>query len=240
MTEYLHTCISAGRAYLKNGTSNVERMETITGTPLRWYVPEHEINLYREAGASDVVNGGKLMEARNAALNDADNRVVVELSDDLGTIKQKVWGQQKQEPITYLQAVETIHNEMLACDARLGGVAPTANLLYANDTPKHHHFIVGDFIVIRPTPLRFDETMILKEDYDYTCQHLHTYGIVCRVDSILAQFKHRSNPGGAVDYRTQEREQAMISHLQHKWPGVFRPNPKREGEVLMRWKPATG
>lgn len=36
-----------------------------------------------------------------------------------------------------------------------------------------HHFIVGDFIVVdSASPLRFDLNMRLKEDYDFTAQHL--------------------------------------------------------------------
>jgi hypothetical protein len=37
-------------------------------------------------------------------------------------------------------------------------------------TPRH--FVIGDFLVIDApnTPVRFDETMTLKEDYDYCTQ----------------------------------------------------------------------
>ena len=77
--------------------------------------------------------------------------------------------------------------------------------------------------------------MTLKEDYDYTCQHLARYGLVARCDLILAEFAHRSNAGGAVAYRTGERERDMIRHLMKKWPGKFRMNPKRANEVIMRW-----
>merc|ERR1712066_993718 len=54
--------------------------------------------------------------------------------------------------------------------------------------------------------------------------------------------KHYDNGGGACALRDKKgkEEKRNIEILQTKWPGVFRPNPKRRNEVIMRGKKAGG
>ena len=77
---------------------------------------------------------------------------------------------------------------------------------------------------------------MLKEDYDYTAQHLHEHGAVCRSNRILCLFEHYTNSGGAVDVRDDVREQFVIQLLHHKWPGAFRQHGTRgPNEVIFAW-----
>ena len=46
-------------------------------------------------------------------------------------------------------------------------------------------------------------------------------------------FKHYSNKGGAVDYRTTKLEQETINYLVKKWGDCIRLNTKRENEILL-------
>ena len=76
--------------------------------------------------------------------------------------------------------------------------------------------------------------MTLKEDYDFTAQHLHTYGQIARLNRVFVKAKHYTNAGGAVAVRNDEREQYNIKILRRKWPGVFRAHPFRgPNEVRM-------
>ena len=45
---------------------------------------------------------------------------------------------------------------------------------------------------------RFDCEMTLKEDYDFTAQHLHTYGQIARLNRVFVKAKHYTNAGGAA------------------------------------------
>ena len=125
------------------------------------------------------------------------------------------------------------------------------------------HFIVGDFILVDtaagdsaptpPTPLTsepvtatdaagFDERMKLKEDYDFTAQHLHVHGGVCRLNRLFVKAEHYVNSGGAVAVRNGKLEKQMIKHLRTKWPGVFL-DQRRKNEVILKWsarKPFVG
>ena len=79
-----------------------------------------------------------------------------------------------------MAAASLLHALLKATDHRLAGCFPNANPgLAAGAAPVQSHlFIVGDFLVIdvQRTSLRFDERLMLKEDYDYTAQHLHEHG----------------------------------------------------------------
>ena len=42
--------------------------------------------------------------------------------------------------------------------------------------------------------LKFDPSMTLKEDYDFTAAHLHTHGAVMRVNRLLMKALHCCHP----------------------------------------------
>lgn len=204
-----------------------------------WYVGHGETDAYKEAGAIHVIESGGLCESRNQALEDgvSKDKITIQLSDDLRRLH---WahGQLSSElqPISLQEAIIVLCDALRQTGAQLAGAAPTANPYFSKQRINTKAFIVGDFIAILPScVLRFDTNFRLKEDYDYTCQHLAYYGKVARVDSLMAEFSHRTNAGGAVAARTPLLEQEMIHRLQQRWPGVFQPNPKRQDEVIMRW-----
>jgi len=210
-------------------------MEKFLPSDATWYVANGEGDLYRNAGAKNVIESGLLVPSRNRALEDAfsQNKICIQISDDLTKIQRL----ESNKGID-TSLVDAIFELVIALDANncyLAGCAPTANPFYGSQKIKTNGFIVGDLIAVKPTNLRFDTNLELKEDYDYTCQHLNFYGRVARCDFLLAAFKHRTNKGGAVSYRNTEREQAAINYLINKWPGAIKNNPRRENEVLLRW-----
>merc|ERR1719359_2406333 len=117
---------------------------------------------------------------------------------------------------------------------KLGGIFPTNNAamtLGCSEFGKNN-FILGDFFVAEPSSkCRFDLSMTLKEDYDYTCSHLKEHGSVLRCNRLFLQVKHATNAGGAVEARDKkgDKERQNIAILQKKWPGVFRINSRRKG-----------
>ena len=234
-----------------NRVDNVSKMAKFLNGELKasWYVADDgdEAHGYRLAGADNVVRAGKLMQARNFALRDAmkEKLPCVQLSDDLKKLELATSKEKKDnKPLSISAAVDMILETMNDIGAHYGGVAPTANAFYFNpEKPvSTNSFIVGDFTVYHPEIpdsngglLRFDQEMTLKEDYDFTCQHLTTFGVVARRNDILATFLHRQNAGGAVDYRTANEESKNIKHLRNKWGDVIKPHPTRDNEVILKW-----
>lgn len=204
-----------------------------------WFVGKGEREIYLNAGAKNVIESGGLCESRNAALEAAFGLGLpcLQLSDDLKKVK-KAHSKTHTQEIQLIDAVNEICFIGKKTGAKLCGVAPTSNPYFYNpEKPyKNKAFIVGDMILVFPCEVRFDEKMRLKEDYDFTLNHLKKYGKVLRVDNILAEFMHRSNKGGAVSYRTSQMENESIAYLKKKWGKAIRENPRRKDEILINTK----
>ena len=222
----------------------VTMRKALGGAQATWYIDRNDsVEHYKMAGAERVACSGGLVESRNQALDDAFHRGLpcIQLSDDLKKLRRAISNKNKEAAqISFAAAVDTLATAAQANGARLAGCAPTDNAFYFNpDKPVHSTaFIVGDFILVYPCQLRFDDELPLKEDYDYTLNHLSAFGRVARCNSILASFAHRTNAGGAVAYRTDALEQQAIQHLKSKWGDAIKDNPRRPNEILMRWKGA--
>lgn len=254
--------VSARRAL--EGTYDVLVVEAhfrLAGVRPTWYVDAASFADYKKLGL-DVVVGGKLTPARNMALDVAKKKghVCVQVSDDISKWqyydceRQDFRGQTgfakanaalqgtRRHIISPLAAAQFILCKMRSSPStpKLGGVFPTQNASMALGVEEFstQNFILGDFFVADASPCRFDTTMTLKEDYDYTCAHIDRHGGVLRCNRLFVHAKHSTNKGGAVATRDGKgvKERANIAILQKKWPGVFRLNSKRTDEVIMDWR----
>lgn len=143
-----------------------------------------------------------------------------------------------QRKVSFVAAAQLMCSQLGGARAKLAGVYPNANpgTSYMMPQVSKEHFCVGDFLVVDPSStILFDETMTLKEDYDFTCAHLHEYGAVCRVNRILIEAEHYVNKGGAVDTRNARTEKKNIAILRKKWPGVMLNSPRGPTEVRLYW-----
>jgi len=267
-SEFHFGVVSAFRADIESGQRDIMIVEghfKQVGVQPTWYTDASSVESYRKLGLKAKV-GGKLTPARNMILDDAKKlgKVAVEISDDIGKWlyfdceKQDLRGETdfkkanaailgtKKHCISPLAAAQFMLAKMRADPAkpRLAGVFPTENAAMTLGTEEfgRQHFILGDFFVAELSPCRFDCSMTLKEDYDYTCSHIKTHGCVLRCNRMFLSVKHATNAGGAVAARDTAgaKEKMNIEILQRKWPGVFRMNNRRKGvadtEVTMNWK----
>lgn len=223
--------ISSGRP------QNVPRLRESVG-PATYYTGYGESNAYVQQGAEAALETGALCISRNAALDNAaaHNAPCLQLSDDIKRIR-RLMPDESTEIVELSEIVQLMRERLReSIFFNLAGVAPTDNAFFSNVSKPvaFAHFCVGDFILVLPSVPRFDENLSLKEDYDFTLQHIQEYGGVVRSNDVLVSFAHRSNVGGAVAYRTAKREQEAIRLLKSKWGGVIRDNPRRLNEVLLK------
>lgn len=213
-------CISANRADRLHFTKEeLEHIHFITNKP--YDVPHNTI-------------GGGLIESRNLALDMAfeQNLNCVQISDDLSSI-HIVSGSRRGRKISLLEAISVLQSTSEKTTANLIGIPPTHNPLFAHPQYVANKFIIGDAFLVKPSKPRFDTNLRLKEDYDFTAQHIRDKGTV-RVQTMVWSFQHYSNAGGAVEYRNDEEEKKSIKYLMNKWPGQFRLNPKRVNEIIIK------
>lgn len=198
-------------------------------------VKNGESRLYMEAGCKNVIETGSLLQSRNAALEMAfeKNKICVQLSDDLKSVTtNKNFGEKKRVDLDFaiLDLVSVFEKVK---GVYLMGVPPTSNDFYAKNKISKNTFCIGDMLFVKPNSLRFDTALTLKEDYDYTLQHLAKYGNVFRYQKYLFEFEHYTNKGGAVQYRSNAEEQKNIRILMGKWGDKIKLNPKRKNEILI-------
>lgn len=258
-----HFCVvSARRTNTPEGVRdvlNVEAQFKASGVQPTWYVDEASLLGYQGLGLKAIV-GGKLIPARNLALEDAATvgKVCVQVSDDIarwdyyaGEAKQKTLAEAnaaakraQRYQVSPVAAAQFILAKMRGTpegEARpqLGGVYPLQNMGHSfhSDEFSKRNFILGDFFVVDNSKCRFDFTMSLKEDYDFTCSHLQAHGAVLRCNRLVIQAKHETNAGGACSVRDSagERERENIRILQRKWPGAILAHPTRANQVVLRW-----
>jgi hypothetical protein len=200
--------------------------------------PDNEVIVQTQPGASG---------ARNTILDTWNDRDILMMDDDVSSIKAFVArpGQKGKYDTVSLDGdrlVETL-NKIFSSARSLGayhwGVSPTSNPLFYNAKKpvSTNHFVNGSMTgYLAGIDIRFDLALIHKEDYDFTVQAWLRYGIVLRFNSILTNAAHRSNKGGACEYRTDETERESIRVLVEKWGDFIRPNPKRANEVILTLK----
>lgn len=79
-------------------------------------------------------------------------------------------------------------------------------------------YIGGPFqAIMRGCELRYDEQLPLKEDYDFTLQHLNRYRCTFRVNKAYYMARQSEQRGGCATYRSMDREKEQLVALQQKW-----------------------
>ena len=82
-------------------------------------------------------------------------------------------------------------------------------------------FIGGPFTVHLPNPLRYDESMVPKEDYDMVLQHLNRFRRVLRLNKFHYSAKMgcsgTGQTGGCAVLRNRITEIERLQALQRKW-----------------------
>lgn len=259
-----HICIvSARRASKFEGIKDIFTVEMLfkqAGLCPTWYVDHESLKDYKALGLTAVV-GGKLTPARNKALADARRlgKVCVQCSDDIMAWEYRDGPNAKKRTDDLMNAAHAAARRIIISPVaaarfivakmrgaqdpkpKLGGVYMLGSCArtFCGEAFSKSHFILGDFFVVEPdSVVNFDNNMRLKEDYDFTCSHINKYGSVMRCNRMTLNVKHYSNVGGACTNRDTKglEEKRNIEILNSKWPGCFRPNPKRRNEVIMRWK----
>tara|TARA_R110000782_G_scaffold134280_2_gene226664 strand:- start:2359 stop:3099 length:741 start_codon:yes stop_codon:yes gene_type:complete len=229
--DYIITCISHRRP------DNIKKVFETTGTnEIVFVVNDSKDQIqYKALGAKYVITGGSLVGNRNAALDYCfkKNKICVQIDDDLQSVSLNDFtGKRTKKYTNVITAVNDILYNFIYSDFNFAGAAPTENPFFATKESQENILITAPFTLTKPNPIRFDEKLLLKEDYDYTLQHIKQGGCI-RYHKYLFNFKRYGNLGGAVSYRTNLLEQETIAYLLSKWKDCIKLNPKRENEILL-------
>lgn len=186
--------------------------------------PESEKELYeayhdKVLGVPDSVKG--ITQTRNWILENAPEQWHVQVDDD--ALSFHVFEKGKMSTFIDPDHIhEVVQNQFEICEEwgyKVWGFALAADYkFYREYTPFSTQGVIGANIIgIIQNPLRFDERLKVKEDYDYSMQHIAKYGGALRFMKYGIDVVHLTNAGGCVSYRTKEAETDAYNVLLKKW-----------------------
>ena len=211
------------------------KVETLEYLPFcRVYVDGKEADGYFEANpgadievCSDGVQGN-LCRVRNYILDNEFKKgadVVLIIDDDMKFVaryepegfygyNRKIVG--KDEFLPFLEKYSRLCKEW-------GFFFWGLNCTYDATAYRHYtpfstvSYIGGPFQCHLKNPIRYDENLPLKEDYDITLQHCNMFRGVLRINGYHYSVKQAMQAGGCATYRTNPREKEQFEMLQKKW-----------------------
>ena len=196
-----------------------------------YVVREEEEKEYRKLGANlKLIPSGTVKDiatTRNYILDTRTTDQLVMVDDDLKSIIRTYNGKQtdmNQEQIDHM----ILNGFQMAedCGSPIWGMNVQFDpRFYRIVCPFTFGLIIlGPFIAIRDFSLRYDETLPLKEDYDFFLQHIQKSRRVLRFNMFSYMCDHQKLAGGCQEYRTSEAEKEQFRLLKEKWGEVVYNN----------------
>lgn len=190
-------------------------------------VHEFEVDEYKEKESGDILVvpdrlRGNIAKVRNYILDEGfkNDKWVVMMDDDNRNLVYFENG--KKYEMNEEQVIDFMVNGFVMCED-IGFKLWGLNLL---DDPKTYREyspfsmvapILGPFSAHVENPIRYDERIPLKEDYDLALQHLNKYRGILRFNKYAYNVGHIEGSGGCTSYRTKNEEYGQAMILKKKW-----------------------
>ena len=207
----------------------------------RVVVPASQASAYEAAGVpgdsllviADELDGN-LARKMNAIL-DMGHEWTLILDDDITSIG--VWEAAQERTVTPSELAEMVEHyfelaELLG--VHLWGVAQKADAMVYDVAVPFGLLapILGPFTGhIRPT-LRYDETVLGKDDYDFWLQNIREYHRTLRVNKFHYWRTTGEQRGGFVSMRSLEIERTGVDRMRAKWGECFKAGGQKMGRTI--------
>ena len=212
---------------------------------LVYCVHEFEAGEYKAEGHKvEVIPNdirGNLSKVRNYILNNYIGDRGVMVDDDIEAFKRWELKEGEAKAVNIKDMTEFIECGFILCEeagSHLWGI----NIIrdkgaYREYTPlSFNNYISGSFMGFLNNDIRFDESLPLKEDYDYSIMTANKYRKLLRINYAFMVKKDHANIGGCADTRTIEVEQEQMKLFINKWGNriVRIDESKKKGSKKMR------
>jgi hypothetical protein len=196
----------------------------------KYVVPESQRDEYaKEIGAKRLIlipdeADGNIAKKRNWILENLP-RPLVMIDDDvssLGHYESRRHGYTKRIDLDPADVDDFIKMSFDMCNqfnAKLWGLAQNQdNRIYKEFLPFSLNKIsLGPFQGHLDHPLKFDESVGAKDDYDMALQQLNKYRKIFRWNKFHYMCEHGNNSGGCVATRSKEKEIEQCQRIMKKW-----------------------
>lgn len=192
---------------------------------LRYVVCEDQAAEYEKANLPILVcpnsAQGSAPKARNWILENSPTKRLIITDDDVSYFGKWDGNKHKRmKPDEVVEFAEATFNLTLEWGIKMWGMnlLPDKGLSHEFRPFSLRNSVLGPFVGFNlPIQPRYNEKLILKDDYDMSLQMLNTYRRVLRVNYVHYSCAQHSILGGITEKRSVEREMAENKALQRRW-----------------------
>lgn len=116
----------------------------------------------------------------------------------------------------------------------LWGIYPVHNAYFMKPNISPANILIGTVMGVINSDIYFDEKMVVKDDYEYSCRIIQKYGAAPRLNMYAAEADHYSKGGCERFWKSDRINTLCAVDLLFKYPDLLKPHPKRKGEVMFR------
>jgi len=230
MREQLYITIQSA-----NRTYRVKPMEESLGKrEFFWYVPLSQVDDYLRAGATRVIGVDGQIPMKplqlNAALDDGfnNNRIVVTMDDDLikcGVIFNDESNKRKTHWVSINELIDVFTEKLIKSKYYVAGCSGTTNSFWLPFEDRNYGMLTGQFLVHKPSDIRFDPNAGVVEDLEYSLAHHMVQGGVVKVGRYILHMhmvgreKDRLK-GGYQGLRTDHNLAVAVEYIRRKYPTI--------------------
>lgn len=199
------------------------------------YVPENEVTAYKKTNSGQRVIGVPaeirgITKTRNWILSNSDDLRIVMVDDD---VKNQGWVKlfsrkckhKKMNGEEWRGVCEKLFDACEDIGWKIWGVATQSapRSVYSWKPIISHSYVTASFMgIVNDNKMLFDESFIVKEDYEIGLRHIKEYGGVLCARHVYWENSHWKDDGGCKDYRTGKIELDAIRKLKKLYPGMIR------------------
>ena len=221
------------------------QVTTTAIVPFAWvWVPASQRKEYERAHPGRVIAipdqaDGNLSRKSNAILDRSPKPWTLILDDDITAINRFEGGTDTPlSPTEVASLIERGFDLASQMKVRLWGINQNGDeMAYKPCTPFSLLTpILGPFNGHLSPELRYDESVLGKDDYDFWLQNIRRHRFTLRLNKAHYIHDHGKKPGGFVSMRTSQVERAGVDRMIKKWGSkVFRvggsPGARRRRDI---------
>lgn len=178
-------------------------------------------------------DGHSVGDNRNTLLKWCEENGVTQaimLDDDISGIQMS-----NKEVLKDAQSIRRLFESCIKtaqqCKATVFGSYPVSNPLMMSSTVTINNIMIGTFLGILDTSLRFDTRYRVKEDYELCLRVMSKGGNVVRFNNFAPRARHKSSGGCLADFNDTARYPIYAQMLMEQYPQFIKANQSKVGEV---------
>lgn len=208
------------------------------------YVPESEVREYRMySNVIPVPNGMKGITATRNYILSTNNENIFFIDDDLqygGWIKkdsEKYKVIRFNSDIDFNTELKKLFELTEQLNYKIFGLFTVGNNLtqYSYQPILLHGVVLGSCMgIINDGSYYFDESFLVKEDYELSMRHIKERGGILRANYIFMQHEHQQMSGGCKDSNRIDKEKSALKKLIDMYPGWIKEAKHRGSDFAIQ------